>query len=564
MNRSVLLILALAGANEPISATPPNDDCVNAIPISGEGVFSFDSTGATTVDPPPTSCSYSFALAGNGFAADVWFCWTAECTGDVTVDTCGGTTVDTKLAVYDECVCPPDVLEGCDDDGCLFQSRVSLFAVSGQTYLIRIGTQPGLGGGMGTFRIACEPPFPPPDGVPNCPCSGNTNPRQAFDTCNARDRWDAYNSTRGQFEIVDEFVPDYDGHLDGLCWWGTYARNGEPCERGLVDFFEITYYADDCGAPGPIIAGPFSQEDVTMEVIGPIETYESFPNGAFEYQYSARHDPLPVVTGAVYWIAVSNSNYNNCAWYWETALGAGGHAIQLDDADHASAVVRADLAFCFRLVESNGPVCFPPPSNDDCADALPLAFDDVSFDTIGATTDGPVNVPVYGAHPPPCDFALGDEQVHKDVWFDLEAPCSGTLRIGLCDSAFDTKLAVYEGADCPPTDQAIACNDDACGSDLARQSQVLVAVTERGRYKVRVGGYAGAWGTGTLSVAYAAPVRATLSDFARFARCFTGPCRTAPCDLLPGGGCCITQDFDGDGDVDGEDYAAFHAVLTGP
>lgn len=164
MNRSVLLILALAGVNEPIVATPPNDECKNAIPISGEGVFSFDSTGATASPPPHGNyCEHGNAYLGPEFAADVWFCWTAECTGDVTVDTCGQTTVDTRLAVYDECVCPPDALEGCDDDGCLFQSRVSLIAVSGQSYIIRIGTQPGLTGGTGTFRIKCEPSPEPPD-----------------------------------------------------------------------------------------------------------------------------------------------------------------------------------------------------------------------------------------------------------------------------------------------------------------------------------------------------------------------------------------------------------------
>ncbi len=560
MKSTVFLIFTLVGSNDPISATPPNDDCVNAIPISGEGVFSFDSTGATAVDPPPTSCSYSFALVGAGFAADVWFCWTAECTGDVTVDTCGGTTVDTKLAVYDECVCPPGVLEACDDDGCLFQSSVSWFAISGQTYLIRIGTQPGLRGGEGTLRITCGTPLRPP--APGC--YGQSTANGSFSPCSPRSQWDALNSTRTQHVVVDDFTPELDGFISTVCWSGTYLGNDGECERDLVDFFEITYYADDCGAPGEIIAGPFSQEDVTITVDGPFPTYESFPNGAREFEYSTEHDPVPVRAGETYWVGISNSYYNRCAWFWETALTTSGHAIQIDDRTDSMEVVRGDMAFCFNIGHAGSPVCSAAPSNDNCADALPLAFDDVSFDTIGATTDGPVNVPVYGERPPPCDFPLGDEQVHKDVWYDLEAPCSGTLRMGLCGSAFDTKLAVYEGADCPPTDQAIACNDDACGADLARQSQVFFAVTEGGTYKVRVGGYAGAWGTGTLSIAYTPPVRATLLDFARFARCFTGPCRRAPCDLSPGGSCCITQDFDGDGDVDGEDYAAFRTVLTGP
>lgn len=563
MDRSVFLILALTGANEPIAAMPPNDECENAIPISGEGVFSFDSTGAMASPPPHGNyCEHDYAYLGSEFAADVWFCWTAECTGDITVDTCGQTTVDTRLAVYDECVCPLGALEGCDDDGCLFQSRVNFIAVSGQSYLIRIGTQPGLGGGMGTFRIACEPPLPPPDGIPNCPSP--YNPSGPVDTCNARDRWDAYNSTRGQFEIVDEFVPDYDQSLDGLCWWGTYARNGEPCKRGLVDFFEITYYSDDCGAPGRIIAGPFSQEDVTMEVIGPIETYESFPNGAFEYQYSARHDLVKLLGGEVYWISITNSYYNNCAWFWETALGPGGHSIQLDDAEHTSAVVRSDFAFCSHIWERNGPVCFAPPDNDDCAAAIPLTIEGASFDTSGATTDGPENVLHIQPFPRLCYFGLSDEQVHKDIWYDVVVPCTSGLRLGLCDSSFDTKVAVYEGSDCPwYYESAIACNDDACGGELPRQSEVRLDVRAGNAYKVRIGGFNGDWGTGMLTLDYGPRSHISLEDFAAFARCFTGPCQVEPCNFSDEP-CCSFQDFDADSDVDHEDYSLFHAVLTGP
>jgi hypothetical protein len=562
MNPAALFLVALVASNDAIAATPPNDECVNAIAISGEGAFPFDSTGATASEGPVDYCDHSYVSGGLEFDADVWYRWRSASYGYWTVDTCGGTTVDTKVALYFTC---SDVEHGqleCDDDGCQFQSRMEIhYSVPGDEFLIRIGTQPGLQGGRGTFRITLgEPPLRPP--APNC--YGPNNVDSPFSSCSPRSRWDALNSTRTQHVVVDDFTPEMDGFISTVCWSGAYLGEDGECERDLVDFFEVTYYADDCGAPGEIIAGPFSQEDVTITVDGPFPTYESFPNGAREFEYSTKHDSVPVRAGETYWIGISNSYYNRCAWFWETALTTTGYAIQIDDRADSMEVVRSDMAFCFNIGHVGSPVCSAPPSNDDCADALPLAFDGLSFDTIGATTDGPVNVPVYGAHPPPCDFPLGDEQVHKDVWNDLEARCSGTLRIGLCDSAFDTKLAVYEGADCPPTDQAITCNDDACGGELARQSQVFVAATEGGMYKVRVGGYAGAWGTGTLSVAYAAPVRATLSDFARFARCFTGPCRTALCDLLPGGSCCITQDFDGDGDVDGEDYAAFHAALTGP
>ena len=559
MNASVLFILALAGANEPIAPSPPNDECENAIPISGDGIFPFDSRDATGLVTSDFPCLHSNS-AERGFAADVWYKWTSHCDGNATVDTCGQTTMDTKLAYYDTCGSYP---YECDDDGCLHQSRLEVYASRGEELWIQLGTQPGLAGGVGTFRIQCgDPPEPPSPSDFGCPSPAQPSPSEALETCNARDHWDAQNSTRTQFVVADEFVPDADGELTGVCWWGTYLHDGEECERGLVDFFEITYYADDCGAPGDIIAGPFSQEDVTMEVVGPFETYESFPNGAFEYQYSARHDPVQLLWGEVYWISITNSYYNNCAWFWENALGSDGHAIQIDDRADAMATVRADLAFCFRLVESNGPVCFqPPPDNDDCADALPLTLDGVSFDTSGATTDGPVND--LSIQPPyrRCYFGLSDEQVHKDVWYDVVAPCTSSLRLGLCDSSFDTKVAVYEGSECP-TIAAIACNDDACGGESARQSELRLDVREGGVYKVRIGGFNGDWGAGMLTLDYGPRSQTSLEDFAAFARCFTGSCAAVPCDF--GKPCCSVQDFDGDADIDAADYARLHAVLTGP
>lgn len=562
MIRSALFILALAGANEPIAATPPNDECENAISISGEGVFSFDSTGATASPQPPLGCNYE---SDAGFEADVWFTWMPERMGYTEVATCGATTVDTKIAIHDlDCATLDAVLE-CDDDGCLYQSTVTFYAVLGQPYLIRIGTNPGLAGGEGSFRIGRGEPYPvPPDPTEfGCPSPGDPSLLEALDICNARDRWDAQNSTRTQYIVADEFVPEVDGEITGVCWWGTYLRDGEPCERDLVDFTEITYYADDCGAPGEIIAGPFSQEDVTMEVIGPFETYESFPNGAFEYQYSARHDPVSLQGGEVYWISITNSYFNNCAWFWENALGSDGHAIQIDDRLDAMAVVRADLAFCFRFVEHNGPVCFPPPDNDDCADAVPLTIDGASFDTSGATTDGPENDLHIQPFPRLCYFGLSDEQVHKDIWYDVVAPCTSSVRLGLCESSFDTKVAVYEGSDCPPNNEAIACNDDACGGELPRQSELHLDVRGGDAYKVRIGGFNGDWGVGVLTLDYGPLSQTSLVDFAAFARCFTGPCDNGPCDFSDEP-CCTFQDFDADSDIDADDYVRFHAVLTGP
>lgn len=136
---------------------PPNDECFLQIPISGNGPFFYNTLLATTDGAPhPLCCS-----AGTpDIFADVWFCWTASCTGDVMIETCGQTEVDTKFAVYSGCACPAtdSRLLGCDDDTCGLQSRLRFTAIAGESYLIRVGIYPGDFGGEGTFTLSpCLP-----------------------------------------------------------------------------------------------------------------------------------------------------------------------------------------------------------------------------------------------------------------------------------------------------------------------------------------------------------------------------------------------------------------------
>jgi len=135
------------------------DACANAFGIQGEGLFGFDNSAATLDGPGHADC---VAPANeNNFEdnmdADVWACWTAPCSGTAFIDTCGQTTVDTKIAVYRGCDCPVTdaALADCNDDDCEFQSRVSFDVESGQQYLVRIGAFPNTALGVGGFSIAC-------------------------------------------------------------------------------------------------------------------------------------------------------------------------------------------------------------------------------------------------------------------------------------------------------------------------------------------------------------------------------------------------------------------------
>lgn len=107
-----------------------SDACGSAQAISGTGLFLFDNAAATK-DGIDVGCP---------MARDVWFRWDAAVTGNVTVASCGWTTVDTTIAVYDGVACPNGAPLACGDDACGLQSELVFAAAAGQTYLIRVGT----------------------------------------------------------------------------------------------------------------------------------------------------------------------------------------------------------------------------------------------------------------------------------------------------------------------------------------------------------------------------------------------------------------------------------------
>lgn len=130
-----------------------------------------------------------------------------------------------------------------------------------------------------------------------------------------------------------------------------------------------------------------------------------------------------------------------------------------------------------------------PVVNNTCETALPIENGVTPFSNVNATTTG---LPAAG-----CDF-FGNDQVYNDIWFDYVATCTGQLTISLCDSTFDTKLAVYAGLSCPATSaNLLACNDDACGL----RSSITIPVNAGAMLKIRVGSFSPAVsGTGNVSI----------------------------------------------------------------
>jgi len=123
----------------------------------------------------------------------------------------------------------------------------------------------------------------------------------------------------------------------------------------------------------------------------------------------------------------------------------------------------------------------PPtgPANNNCSAAAAIAYGNTAFTTVDATTDGPA--------------ACGS--IGNDVWYRFTACASGSVTVQTCSLAsWDTVLAAYSGS-CTALTQ-LACNDDTCSA----QSSITFTAAGGSSYLIRVGGYNGATGTGTLAL----------------------------------------------------------------
>ena len=142
-----------SGLDTAAGTFPANDICTDATAVGDVTDLPFDTTGAR--------------FGGRGLcmvSPNIWFCYTAPCTGDVTVSLTGS-SYDTMLAVYRGCECfptPSDFIACNDDFHNTFQSQITFAAVAGNQYLIEVGGY-GPEEGNGFITINCDgEPVPPP------------------------------------------------------------------------------------------------------------------------------------------------------------------------------------------------------------------------------------------------------------------------------------------------------------------------------------------------------------------------------------------------------------------
>jgi len=144
-----------------------------------------------------------------------------------------------------------------------------------------------------------------------------------------------------------------------------------------------------------------------------------------------------------------------------------------------------------------------PNSGDDCGDARPAVPGDNPFSTVNGSDSG------FGSPDDSmCEGTYLDWLGSSDFWFRWTAPGSGTISLDTCDpSSYDTSLVVYAGTDCGSLTQ-VACNGDALASEDCQSfySAILdLPVSSGETYWLRLGGWEGATGVGTLHLSYSGP-----------------------------------------------------------
>lgn len=143
MNQSILSAVALLIATTSALA---QDDCATAIAVTNGSFGPYSNVGMTTSQP-----AWQCGLGAN----DVWFIYIAQGTGNVTVDTCGGSFDSTIEAFDGNGGCGALLSLGCNDDFCSLQSSISFPCTTGTTYYIRVG---GYFGATGSFPLNINGP----------------------------------------------------------------------------------------------------------------------------------------------------------------------------------------------------------------------------------------------------------------------------------------------------------------------------------------------------------------------------------------------------------------------
>ena len=538
------LVLLLAAANiasgvgvKPVSLLPPNDNCANAKAVGNVTNLAFDTTNATFDGPGHYLNS-----------KNIWYCYTATCTGCATVSL-SGSSFDTKVAIYDGCGCYPDLsdLIKRNDDFDGQQSQVTFPVEAGKQYLIEVGGFNPAAFGQGVMSISCDAQSSRPvnDDCSNAKQIGNVTEQPFNTTCATFDGpghfftspnlWYRYTAGGTGDVTVSLLGSEYDTALVVYNGGNCYPQLNDVIERnddfdnhlqsqitfhatvGGIYLFEVMGYDSDASGEGVITvsstAQPPSTNNDSCQNAKPIGDVTDMP---FNTTDATQDGPRLCMTGPN-------------VWYCYTASCTGQATVSLAGSSYDTMLAVYDGCECYPT--SNDMIECNDDAGNNYQSAVTFAATAGSqylIEVGGYANDkgaGLLTISCQGVQPPPstnnnnCQNAkpIGDVtnmafstanatfdgqgvcMTGPNIWYCYTATCTGNVTVSLAGSSFDTMLAAYDGCGCYPTFAAnlIECNDDA-GNNY--QSEVTFAVTAGNQYLLEVGGYANEKGAGLLTI----------------------------------------------------------------
>jgi len=531
----LVLVLSAANVASGVGILPPNDDCDQAKIVFDVNGLLFDTTNATFDGP-------GHYIRG----PNLWYCYTATCTGCATISL-RGSSFDTKIAVYKECDCYPELKDLIirNDDFYGHQSQVTFPVIKNKQYLIEIGGFGTSAKGQGTIKISCDPNSAQPTNddcinarrvrnVTDLPfttvCATFDGPGHYFTSPNLWYRYIAVNTSQVTVSLLgSEFDTALVVYETGDC----YPKLEDIVERN-DDFggflqSQITFLA---------IAGNqylFEVQGYNSDEVGDgvltVSTEGEPPATNNDDCHNAK--PIAEVTDLPFDTTKATSDgpqdcmHSANLWYCYTASCTGEAVVSLAGSSFDTMLAVYDGCDC-ETAWDNLIEC-----NDDTAGSRQS---EITFDAIAGNQylievggygleagQGVLNVSCDGVQPPPaskdsCQNAkpVGDVKnmafttadatfdgpglcmTSPNIWYCYTATCSGNVSVSLAGSSYDTMLAVYDGCVCYPTaDDLIECNDDAGNT---YQSAVTFAAMAGDQFLIEVGGYGDEKGPGLLTI----------------------------------------------------------------
>ena len=132
-------------------------------------------------------------------------------------------------------------------------------------------------------------------------------------------------------------------------------------------------------------------------------------------------------------------------------------------------------------------------AGDECTSAFLADMGANPFETYSATASSPQ------PDDSQCSGTYLDWSNCQDIWFRFVPQQGGNLLFTTCDSSsYDTSMVIYQG-DC---DNQVACNGDSSNGSgcQAYHSAIEMDVTSGETYYIRIGGWEGDNGSGTLTI----------------------------------------------------------------